>query len=38
MNYIAEARLGNIPMELLETIDKKILREDGKSIRIKTDN
>ncbi len=38
INYIVGARLGNIPIGLLETIDKNISREDGKSIRIKTDN
>jgi transposase len=38
INYIVGARLGNIPPALLETIDKNIRREDGKSIRIKTDN
>jgi len=38
INYIVGARLGNIPSALLETIDKTIIREDGKSIRIKTDN
>lgn len=38
INYIVGARLGNIPSELLETIDKNISREDGKSIRIKTGN
>lgn len=38
INYIVGARLGNIPKVLLETIDKTISREDGKSIRIKTDN
>jgi transposase len=38
INYIVGARLGNIPITLLETIDKNISREDGKSIRIKTDN
>lgn len=32
------ARLGNIPSGLLENIDKNISREDGKSIRLKTDN
>jgi len=37
INYIVGARLGNIPTELLEAIDKNICREDGKSIRIKTD-
>jgi len=38
INYIVGARLGNISTVLLETIDKNICREDGKSIRIKTDN
>jgi transposase len=38
INYIVGARLGNIPAALLETIDKTINREDGKSIRIKTDS
>ena len=37
INYIVGARLGGIPAELLEAIDKKISREEGKSIRIKTD-
>jgi transposase len=38
INYIVGARLGNIPAGLLQTIDKSITREEGKSIRIKTDN
>ncbi|HPB05496.1 MAG TPA: IS1634 family transposase [Prolixibacteraceae bacterium] len=38
INYIVGARLGNIPSALLENIDKSIIREDGKSIRIKTEN
>jgi len=38
INYIVGARLGNTPKALLETIDKSITREDGKSIRIKMDN
>lgn len=38
INYIVGARLGNIPSDLLENIDKTICREDGKSIRIKTEN
>lgn len=38
INYIVGARLGNIPSGLLDNIDKSISREDGKSIRIKTDN
>jgi len=38
INYIVGARLGNISTSMLSTIDKSINREDGKSIRIKTDN
>jgi len=38
INYIVGARLGNIADELFETIDKNISREDGKSIRLATDN
>jgi transposase len=38
INYIVGARLGNISTELLDTIDKSIIREDGCSIRIKTNN
>ena len=38
LNYIVGARLGNLPNELIEQIDRKIDREDKKSIRIKTDN
>jgi hypothetical protein len=38
INYIVGARLGNIPVALLENIDKSIIREDGKSIRIMTEN
>jgi transposase len=37
INYIVGARLGNIATALIETIDQNISREDGKSIRIKTD-
>jgi transposase len=36
INYIVGARLGNITAALLENIDNTIIREDGKSIRIKT--
>ncbi len=32
------ARLGNVTIELIFQIDKTIAREEGKSIRIKTDN
>jgi hypothetical protein len=38
INYIVGARLGNIAAKTLDIIDKNISREDGKSIRIKTDN
>lgn len=38
INYIVGARLGSISNTLLETIDKNLSRENGKSIRIKTDN
>jgi transposase len=38
INYIVGARLGNIAAKLLDTIDKKISREDGRSIRIETNN
>lgn len=37
INYIVGARLGNIPNKLLDEIDKNIVREDGNTIRIKTD-
>lgn len=38
INYIVGARLGNLSNELIRQIDQQIMREDGKSIRIKTDN
>lgn len=38
INYIVGARLGNLSNEHIEQIDKNVSREDGKSIRIKTDN
>jgi transposase len=38
INYIVGARLGNLPGELIRQIDRSIVREDGKTIRIKTDN
>jgi len=38
INYIVGARLGNIPNDLVTEIDKSIPREDGKNIRLKTDN
>ena len=37
INYIVGARLGNISTDLLKIIDKKMDRQDGKSIRIKTE-
>ncbi|HHV84821.1 MAG TPA: IS1634 family transposase [Petrimonas sp.] len=37
INYIVGARLGNVSAELLETMDENISREDGKSIRLKTE-
>ena len=38
INYIVGARLGNVSNDLNSKIDKNISREDGKSVRIKTDN
>lgn len=38
LHYIVGARLGNASNELIEQIDKNISREDGKSIRLKTNN
>src|SRR5574337_192087 len=38
ISYIVGARLGNISVDLLNQIDSQINREDGKSIRIKTEN
>lgn len=38
INYIVGARLGNIANDLLTEINQSITREDGKSIRIQTDN
>lgn len=35
--YIVGARLGNINNELLDRIDKQLLREDGQTIRLQTD-
>ena len=37
INYIVGARLGNLSIQLLGTIDEQIVRQDGKSIRIKTE-
>lgn len=38
INYVVGARLANLPNGLIQQIDKNIVREDGKSIRTKTDN
>jgi len=38
IHYIVGARLGNIPAQLLDNIDRSLLREDGKIIRLKTEN
>ncbi len=38
INYIVGARLGNLSVEMIDTIDRTIQREDGKSIRTKTEN
>lgn len=37
INYIVGARLGNLSHEIIKQIDKGIIREDGKSIRLPTD-
>lgn len=38
IHYIVGARLGNISTQMLHNIDQSLPREDGKIIRIKTDN
>ena len=38
IHYIVGARLGNIPAQLLDSIDQSLPREDGKIIRLKTEN
>ena len=38
INYIVGARLGNLPGEMVDEIDKSICRADSESIRIKTEN
>lgn len=38
INYIVGARLGNLPANLITTIDNMLQREDGSIIRLKTDN
>lgn len=37
INYIVGPRMGNLSRKLFDTIDKQIIRQDGKSIRIKTE-
>lgn len=37
INYIVGARLGNLSNEVILQLDKASIREDGKSVRIKTD-
>jgi transposase len=38
ISYIVGARLGNLASDLIERIDKIITRQDGESIRLKTNN
>ena len=38
INYIVGARLGNLSTDFIDAIDKNLEREDGNSIRIKTEN
>lgn len=38
INFIVGARMGNLSNELINQIDQSIIRDDGKSIRIKTAN
>lgn len=38
INYIVGARLGSLSPKVIEEIDSKITREDGKNIRITTEN
>ncbi len=38
INYIVGARLGNLSSNQINQIDKSMVREDGKTIRIKTDH
>ena len=38
INYIVGARLGNLSNEQIDRINRSIIREDRKSIRLKTDN
>jgi len=38
INYIVGARLGNLSGDQIKQIDRSMVREDGKTIRIKTDH
>jgi hypothetical protein len=38
INYIVGARLGNVAADLLASIDAKLPRTDGSTVRLKTDN
>jgi transposase len=38
INYIVGARLGNLSCEQIKEIDRNLVREDGKTIRIRTDH
>jgi transposase len=38
VHYIVGARLGNLSIDIINLIDKEIFREDGRSIRLKTEN
>lgn len=38
INYIVGARLGNLPLDVIDVIDKSLSRLDGRSIRLKTAN
>jgi len=38
INYIVGARLGNLNKELIDKISERITAEDGKNVRIKTEN
>lgn len=37
INYIVGARLGNLSNELIDRIDRRIVREDGQSIRLESE-
>lgn len=38
LSYIVGARLGNLPNDLIEQINQQLIREDGRTIRLRTDN